>query len=128
MRRLRTPVFYGVPASRIDEVLDRLADLGRLPPRCLVFSSSTSLLTTLSEQWSGRVEIVVVLVPESVGDVLGFLEAIAISEGIESTELILVCQRSRSTDSVRDPWPTPIIGDSDARQLTDQLSGWLPLP
>lgn len=59
----RLPVFYGVPESEVDEVLDRLLDRGCVPTRCLVFGTRMDLLGALCRQWDGQIKRVVAMLP-----------------------------------------------------------------
>ncbi len=128
MKRRRTPVFYRVHESRVDEVLDHLSDLNVLPDRCLVLGSSMNLLGALSTQWAGRVEIVVVFIPESIGDVSEVAETIAINEGLELIDLIWVCQEGQSLDAESPLRFSLTAGHGDTRDLAEQLSRALRLP
>lgn len=128
MKRRRTPVFYRVHESQVDEVLDHLSDSQSLPDRCLVIGSSMSLLGALCTQWAGRVEIIVVFIPKDIGDVREAAETIAINEGLELTELLWVCREGWPPDAEGPSRTTLAAGDGDARDLADKLSRWLPLP
>ena len=128
MKRRRTPVFYRVPESRVDELLDHLSDLKILPDRCLVLGSSMNLLGALCTQWAGRVEIIVVFTPESIGDVSEVAETIAINEGLELIDLIWVCREGQSFDAEPPVRLSLTAGHGDARDLAEQLSRSLKLP
>jgi hypothetical protein len=128
MTRWRTPVFCGVQESRVDEVLDHLSDLKVLPDRCLVLGSSMNLLGALCTQWAGRVEIIVVFNPESIGNLSEVAETIAINEGLELTDLIWVCQEGQSLDAEPPLRLSISAGHGDARDLAEQLSRSLHLP
>lgn len=59
----RIPMFFGVQEALLDQVLDHLADVGRLPVRCIVVGSDIPLLGALCTQWKVRVESRVACIP-----------------------------------------------------------------
>lgn len=77
----RLPVFYGVPESDVDEILDRLLDRGCVPKRCLVFGTRMDLLGALCRQWEGQIELVVAMLPFFDAEMIGPALTIATREG-----------------------------------------------
>lgn len=82
--------FLGVQVPLVDQILEHLRDITRLPGRCFVFSSDVQLLGVLVKQWEGEVEIVVCVAHLPVADMLDAIDLIAAREGLTPEDVLWV--------------------------------------
>lgn len=87
----RLPVFFGLPESEVDAVLEGLLDVGCVPRRCLVFGTRMDLLGALCRQWDGQIETVVAMLPFFDAEMVEPALMIATREGFLPERSVWVC-------------------------------------
>ena len=122
LKRTRTPVFCGVAEPLVDEVLDHLSDADKLPARCLVLGTDMNLLGALCRQWSGQVEVVVVVMPHLAKGMLDAAMLVALNEGCLPEDLVWVGGRQAVGDMGAEPVDAVDAQAGDALNLARQIA------
>ena len=118
--------FLGVQEPLVDQILEHLRDITRLPGRCFVFSSDVQLLGVLVKQWAGELEIVACVAPVPVADIVDAIELIAEREGLDPEHVLWVGSESDLGHAPRnwrrlafnEPAGAKSVAQAVARELT----------